>query len=86
VATIALIPAHRAGPELRAAYDRVAEIWGFRTAPPIAMRIVQCFSQRPEYVEPVALGYHWIGWSGRLPRTVRELVAVLVSRANDCFY
>lgn len=83
---IELIPRRRASPELRRAYDRVAELWGFRANPPVAMQIVQCFSHRPRFVEEVARGYHFVGWSGKLPRSVRELVAVLVSRENDCFY
>jgi len=83
---IALIPAHRAGPELKQAYGRVAEVWGLKAAPPLTARIVQCFAHRPRFVEQVALGYHYVGWCGTLPRTVRELTAVLVSRENDCFY
>lgn len=83
---IALIPWYRASPELRRAYRRVGELWHARGRPPLAMQIVQCFSNRPTYVEPVAAGYHYVGWCGRLPRTVRELTAVLVSRENDCFY
>jgi alkylhydroperoxidase family enzyme len=83
---IALIPAHRASPELKRAYGAVADLWGFAAHPPIAMQIMQCFGHRPEFVEHVAKGYHYIGWCGRLPRTVRELVAVLVSRENECFY
>lgn len=85
VARIPLIPSHRAGPELRRAYAEAMRLWGARRAAP-AMQILQCFGHRPHYVEPVAKGYYYTGWGGRLPRTVRESVAVLVSRFNDCFY
>jgi hypothetical protein len=83
---IELIPARRAGPELRAAYRHTAELWGAPAGPTFALRIVQCFGQRPHYVGPIARGYYTTGWCGALPRTVRETVAVLVSRLNDCFY
>ena len=83
---IELVPARQASPALRQAYRRSTQLWGASSAPPMAIKIVQCFSQRPEFVEPVARGYHYIGWCGTLPRTVRETVAVLVSRFNECFY
>ncbi|MEE8310824.1 MAG: hypothetical protein V3R77_01115 [Candidatus Binatia bacterium] len=83
---IELIPLRMAGPELRAAYRRATDLWGGAGRPAVAIQIVQCFSQRPAYVEPIALGYYYSGWGGRLPRSVRESVAVLVSRYNDCFY
>ena len=83
---IALIPKRRAGPELRGAYERVDALWGFAVTPPVALQIMQCFAHRPRWVEEIARGYHFVGWGGRLPRTVRELVAVLVSRENECFY
>ena len=83
---IPLISQRRAQPELKRAYESVAKLWGFSVAPPVALQIVQCFSHRPAFVGEIARGYHFVGWSGRLPRTVRELVAVLVSRENDCFY
>ena len=81
-----LISRHRGSPELRVAYDRVARAWGMSQTPPLAMQIVQCFSVVPEYVEPVGMGYFYTGWAARTPRKVLELVAVLVSRSNDCFY
>jgi len=83
---IELIPLRKASTELRAAYRRTTDLWGGSSGPALALQIVQCFSQRPAYVEPIALGYYYSGWCGRLPRSVRESVAVLVSRYNDCFY
>jgi len=76
----------KAGPDLRRAYKAAGKLWGARDGIPIANQILQCFSQRPDYLEAVAEGYFFVGWAGRLPRATRELVAVLVSRENDCFY
>ena len=72
--------------DMLAFYDQVSELWGFPSGTPMAMQIVQCFSQRPEYVEPVGRGYYYIGWCAETPRDLLELVAVLVSRENECFY
>jgi len=83
---IRLIPAHAAGPELRHAYDKIAQLWRSAVKPPVVAQIMQCFAHRPEFIEDVARGYYYVGWGGRLPRTVREYVAVLVSRENACFY
>jgi len=83
---IRLIPAQTASPELRHAYDKAAELWRAAVKPPLALQIVQCFAHRPEFIEDIAKGYYYVGWGGRLPRTVREFVAVLVSRENACFY
>jgi len=83
---ITLIPKHQASPDLRRAYATVATLWGMRGEPPLVAQIVQCFSHRPFMVEQVGFGYRYVGWGGRLPRTVREFTAVLVSRENDCFY
>jgi hypothetical protein len=86
VPRLPLIPRHRAAPELRAAYDRVSRAWGMKATPVMAMQIMQCFSVRPDYVEPAGMGYFYAGWAARTPRHVLELVAVLVSKHNDCFY
>ena len=81
-----LIPRHKASPELRGAYDRVARAWGMKQTPPLAIQIMQCFSVAPEYVEPAGMGYFYSGWAAQTPRELLELVAVLVSRSNECFY
>lgn len=83
---IKLIPTPQAGPQLQAAYDKAMEVWQFTRKPPLIVQIVQCFAHRPEFIAEVARGYYYAGWGGRLPRAVRELVAVLVSRDNACFY
>lgn len=83
---ISLIPPSQAGPELRRAYERMREGIGVRGGPALAPQIMQCFSHRPSLVIAAAEGYRFAGWGGRLPRATRELVALLVSRENDCFY
>ncbi len=83
---ISLIPPSQAGPELRRAYERMREGIGVRGGPALAPQIMQCFSHRPNLVIAAAEGYRFAGWGGRLPRATRELVALLVSRENDCFY
>lgn len=86
MARLRLVPRHRADRELKAAYDQVARLWGFSTPPPIATRITQCFSNRPHYVLPIGRGYQYIGWGAETPRELLELLAVLISRENECFY
>lgn len=83
---IELIPAHRASPELRNAYRHANRQWQMAGAPPIGIQIARCFCHRPHLLRAIADGYHYFGWCGTLPRTVRETVAVMVSRENDCFY
>lgn len=83
---IALIPALRAGPELRRAYRQVNALWGVRGSPPLAVGVMQALSHRPRLVVAAGEGYRYGGWAGTLPRATRELVALLVSRENECFY
>ncbi len=86
VTRIELIPPRRATGELKRAYRATADMWGGAGLPTIAVRVVQCFSARPEYVEPIGLGYYYTGWCAQTERTVLESLAVLVSRFNECFY
>jgi len=83
---IELIPSRAAEPELRRSYRRVSALWEFHGSRPGAAQIMQCFSHRPRLLEATGEGYRYAGWLGNLPRTTRELVAVLVSRENECFY
>lgn len=83
---IRLIAPSSAGPELAAAYAGLREGMASRRGPSLAPKIMQCLSQRPNLLRAAADGYRFAGWGGRLPRTQRELVALLVSRENDCFY
>jgi hypothetical protein len=86
VSRIELIPISRSTPELRAAYQRVNRLWGVRGSPPVGARIMQAFCHRPALVEAAGEGYRYAGWSGTLPRATREMMAVLISRENECFY
>lgn len=81
---IALIPPRRANAELERAYDGMRRMMG--GVPAIAPLIMQSFSHRPNLMLAAAEGYRFAGWGGRLPRATRELVALLVSRENACFY
>lgn len=83
---IELIPARRGSRELKAAYRYVNARWGVLGAPAASIQISSAFCHRPQQLRGVGDGYYYAGWCGTLPRTVRELVAVLVSRENDCFY
>jgi alkylhydroperoxidase family enzyme len=83
---IRLIPARQADAELRAAYRYANARWHMLGAPPLSIQIAQAFCHRPPLLRAMADGYYYAGWCGTLPRTVRELVAVLVSRENECFY
>lgn len=84
---IQLIPKHKANGELRRAYRAAYALWGAGlVAPPFALDIMKCFAHRPVMLQAMAEGYYYAGWCGTLPRTTRELVAVLVSRENECFY
>jgi hypothetical protein len=47
---------------------------------------MQAFCHRPPLVEAAGEGYRFAGWSGTLPRATREMMAVLISRENECFY
>jgi alkylhydroperoxidase family enzyme len=86
VPRLALIPPSKANPELRAAYESLRESMGVRGGMPLAPQIMQCLSHRPNLMLAAADGYRFAGWGGRLPRAQRELVALAVSRENDCFY
>jgi alkylhydroperoxidase family enzyme len=82
---LTLIPPRRANAELRAAYDGVKRAMG-ASGPALTPLIMQSFSHRPNLMLAAAEGYRHAGWGGRLPRATRELVALLVSRENECFY
>lgn len=82
-----MIPHSKAGAELRRVYRDSYALWGAgNAAPPFALEIMQCFAHRPVLLKAMAEGYYYAGWCGTLPRTTRELVAVIVSRENECFY
>lgn len=83
---LALIPPSKANSELRAAYALLRESMGVRGGMPLTPQVMQCLSRRPNLMLAAADGYRFAGWGGLLPRAQRELVALAVSRENDCFY
>ena len=54
-----------------------------RTLPP--PNIMRVFSLRPEFLSVVCRGFNTL-WGGTLPRTVKEMIAVTVSKATHCHY
>jgi hypothetical protein len=84
MARIRLIPLKEAGSDLKRAYLLQSQLWASRA--PVVAQINQCLAHRPAFIELSTRGYGHLGWEGRLPRTVKELTGVLVSRENHCFY
>jgi alkylhydroperoxidase family enzyme len=52
---------------------------------PKAPNIMKIFSLRPEYLQAASSQFHTM-WGGELPRTLKEMVAVTVSKATNCHY
>jgi len=80
VAYIRHIPPAQAGGRLAQVYREI------RAEVPRVPNLMQVFSLRPETMEGV---YHlWLSmmWSGRTPRDLKELLAVVVARAARCEY
>jgi len=73
---LALIPPSKANPELRAAYERLRESMDVRGGMPLAPRIMQCLSRRPNLTHAAADGYRFAGWGGRLQRALVALAVV----------
>ncbi|MGH7803707.1 MAG: hypothetical protein ACREQJ_05120 [Candidatus Binatia bacterium] len=82
---LTFIPPRRAGADLSVAYEKMKRAFG-AGGPAMVPQIIQSFSHRPNLLLAAAEGYRYAGWGGRLPRATRELVALLVSRENACFY
>jgi alkylhydroperoxidase family enzyme len=83
---IAFVSRARAGAELREAHVRASRASGLGGRVGPAPQVLQCLSQRPALLVAFAEGYGFAGWGGRLPRALRELTALVVSRENECFY
>ena len=86
MSTIELIPPRSAGRELRDAYAAARDYLGIRPAFPATPEVICGLSQRPAILRSTFEAYFYASRCGRLPCAMRELVAVQVSRANDCFY
>ena len=52
---------------------------------PKAPNIMKIFSLRPEYLQAASSQFHTM-WGGDLPRTLKEMIAVTVSKATNCHY
>ena len=87
MAWIQVIAPSRATGRLREAYDdlqRSLPRRGRLPRPPIP-NIMQIFSIRPDYLEAAGRGFRTM-WGGTLPRTVKEMIAVTVSKSTTCHY
>ena len=83
---IDLIPPRRASPDLLSAYAAAREYLGMRRGFRATPEIVRGLGQRPAILRSTFEAYFYASRCGTLPCATRELVAVVVSRANDCFY
>jgi len=82
VAHIATIPPARATGDTAEAYRELRRMSGSgRVA-----QVVQVFSLRPASMRRMMRAWELAMWAGDEPRASRELVAVAVSRLNDCHY
>jgi uncharacterized peroxidase-related enzyme len=57
-----------------------------RAEVPRVPNLVQLFSLRPETMECVYRSWLAIMWNGRVPRELKEMVAVVVSKTTKCDY
>ena len=82
MAHIATIPPARATGDTAEAYRELRRMSGSgRVA-----QVVQVFSLRPASMRRMMRAWELAMWAGDEPRASRELVAVAVSRLNDCHY
>lgn len=82
MAFVSVIPPSRAAGPLAAAYDRLRAVAGGVPAP----NVMRVFSGRAASLQRAVRGWELAMWTGEEPRARRELVAAMVSRANDCGY
>jgi alkylhydroperoxidase family enzyme len=80
--SIKTIPPSKATGETAEVYRYMAEMGGISRV----AKIVQMFSLRPGSMRRMIRTWELTMWMGKEPRTTRELVAVAVSRLNDCHY
>jgi uncharacterized peroxidase-related enzyme len=72
-------PAHASG--------RLAQVYReVRTEVPRVPNLIQVFSLRPEIMETVYRSWLSIMWSKRVPRRLKEMIAVTASKAAQCDY
>lgn len=82
MAFIEVVPPRRARGPLADVYRYCREVVGV----PLIGNVVRIFSLRPESMRRAIRFWELSMWSGREARTTRELVAVAVSRLEDCHY
>ena len=74
-----IAPAHASG--------RLAHVYReVRAEVPRVPNLIQVFSLRPEIMESVYRSWLSIMWSGRVPRRLKEMIAVVTSKAASCDY
>ncbi len=79
---IRTIPPSKAKNETAEVYQYVTRMVGYRRIP----KIVQVFSLRPGSMRRMIRTWELAMWIGDEPRVMRELVAAMVSRLNECHY
>jgi uncharacterized peroxidase-related enzyme len=69
------------------AWGRLAHVYReIRTEVPRVPNLMQVFSLRPETMEGIYRNWLANMWNGRLPRQMKEMMAVVVSKAANCDY
>ena len=71
---------------MREAYAAARAFLGIRPGIRAMPDIIYAFCHRPKLLKSTFEAYFYSGRCGVLPRADRELVAILVSRGNSCFY
>ncbi len=79
---IKTIPPGKATGETAEVYCYMSKMGGIS----LIARIVQVFSIRPGSMRRMIRMWELAMWMGNEPRTTREMVAVAISRLNNCHY
>ncbi len=82
MAFIQVIPRRKAKGEFAQAYKMLENVIGGKMVP----KIVEVFSLRPASMERMIGLWNLSMWVGDIDRKESEMVAVLVSRLNNCHY
>jgi hypothetical protein len=82
MAFIKTIPPSKAKGETAKAYKHMKSMGGISQV----AKIVQMFSLRGESMRRMIRMWELSMWMGDEPRAMREMVAVVVSRLNNCHY
>ena len=82
MAFIRVLSPAEGGADLAAAHAYMREVGGSSTV----ANVVRLFSQRPSSMRRMIRTWELAMWMGEEPRPIRELVAAMVSRINQCVY